>query len=115
MRRPFARNANGYQNAVLTAIALLLTLGLVERGGELTTPSRAQAQPDRGGMTNDLEQRQQIIAELQKINSRLERMESKLASGINVEVTSMPAMKVEEPKPVKPKADEPAAPKTPSK
>lgn len=37
------------------------------------------------------EQRKTMIAELRAISSRLERVESALARGINVKVTSMPA------------------------
>ena len=84
----------GYQNAVLSAIAVLLALGLIDRrsGGEATSlPSAHAQQPDQGGMTNALEQRKIMIAELKNMTSRLERIESKLSAGINVKVTSMPA------------------------
>ena len=94
MRRPPVP-AFGYQNAVLSAIAVLLALGLIDRrsGGEVASlpAAHAQQQPDQGGMTNALEQRKVIIAELRGISSRLERLEAKLTSGINVKVTSMPA------------------------
>lgn len=85
----------GYQNAVLSAIALILAIGLIDRrsGNDLAAlPSaHAQAQPDQGGMTNALEQRKVIISELRNIASRLERLESKLNAGLNVKVTSLPA------------------------
>jgi hypothetical protein len=90
---------NGYQNAMLTAIAVILALGALDRG--LTDPSPALAQqPTEGGLTNRLEQNKQIIAELQKMNSKLDRIESKLSSGLSVKVTDMPAMKL----PADPKA-----------
>ena len=106
---------NGYQNAMLTAIAVLLALGVIDRGtgnaaSGLAQPSSASAQPQptEGGMTNRLEQNKQIIAELQKMNSRLERIESKLSSGLSVKVTDMPPMKM--PADAKPKGE--AAPQS---
>lgn len=89
----------GYQNAVLTAIAVLLALGLIDRrsGGGITELASAQAQPSEpegGGMTNKLEQNKQIIAELRLMNGKLERMDAKLSAGLSVKVTSMPAIQV---------------------
>lgn len=91
----------GYQNAVLTAIAVLLALGLIDRrsGGGIVELASAQAQPgdpDHGGMTNELEQNKQIIAELRLMNGKLERLESKISAGLSVKVTSMPAIQVNE-------------------
>ncbi len=107
MRRP----AFGYQNAVLSAIAVILAVGLIDRrsGGELTSLPQAQAQvqPDQGGMTNALEQRKVMIADLKAINARLERIEAKLNSGISVKVTSMPPVQVNNPPETrKPKNDD---------
>lgn len=113
MRRP----AFGYQNAVLSAIAVLLAVGLVDRrtNGEYTSLPQARAQPEQGGMTNDLEQRKIMITELRAITSRLERIESKLNAGINVKVTSMPAIKVDNPESKsKPRNEDAAAPKADS-
>src|SRR5206468_3917218 len=98
-----AMRRTGYQNAVLTAIAVFLGLGLIERhsGTALTEPAAASAQPsepDQGGMTNRLEQGKQTINELRMINQKLDRIESKLAAGINVKVTSMPPIQVDEKK-----------------
>ena len=89
----------GYQNAVLTLIAAFLGIGLVERGNlpAVTEPAGAAAQPsdpDQGGLANAIEQRKQIIAELRQMNGRLDRIESKLASGLSVKVTEMPALKL---------------------
>lgn len=88
----------GYQNAVLTAIAVLLALGLVERQGGpgSTGPAAAQAQPesDGGGLTNKLEQNKQIIGELRLLNSKVDRIESRLAGGLSVKVTDMPPIKL---------------------
>jgi hypothetical protein len=94
----------GYQNAVLTAIAVVLTLGLIDRrsGGEFTSLPQVHAQPDpdQGGMTNALEQRKIMIAELRSMSAKLDRLEAKLAAGVAVKVTSMPP-------PEKPKAEQP--------
>jgi hypothetical protein len=92
----------GYQNAVLTAIALLLGLGLAERQGvTLDTPGAALAQEqDSGGLSNALEQRKQMISELRNINGRLERIEARLASKLEVKVVDMPPIKL----PPEPKA-----------
>jgi hypothetical protein len=86
----------GYQNAVLTLIAAFLGIGLVERG-VLPEPAPASAQPsdpDQGGLANALEQRKQIITELRLMNSRLDRIEAKLTSGLSVKVTDMPVLKL---------------------
>src|SRR5438132_1658481 len=88
----------GYQNAVLTLIAAFLGIGLVERATvpALTEPAPAAAQPDpdQGGLANALDQRKQIIAELRSANSRLDRIEAKLAGNLNVRVVDMPPVKV---------------------
>ena len=58
-----------------------------------------------GGLSNALEQRKQIIAELRTLNARMERIESKLAAGLNVKVTDMPALKLPDAKAGKEKAE----------
>jgi hypothetical protein len=87
----------GYQNAALTAIAVLLGLNLVNGNG-VTAPSSASAQPENesvGGLISASEQRKVMIAELKSISSRLERIDSKLAAGgVAVKVTDMPALKL---------------------
>src|SRR5262245_12528171 len=92
----------GYQNAVLTAIALCLGLGLADRQGtSVDSPGVALAQEqDSGGLTNALEQRKQIIAELRQMNGRLERIEARMASKLEVKVVDMPPLKL----PPEPKA-----------
>lgn len=103
----------GYQNLMLTAIAAMLALGLVERGGDEGSigPAAAQAQPesDGGGLTNKLEQNKQIISELRLLNSKVDRIEARLAGGLSVKVTDMPALKLPPEMRGKPQAD--AAPK----
>jgi hypothetical protein len=85
----------GYQNAVLTGIALVLAVGLLDRGapGGLTEPATAAAQPEVGGLSNALEQRKQMISELRTLNSKLDRIEAALSKGLNVKVTEMPPLK----------------------
>ncbi len=97
----------GYLNAVLTAIAVLLAL-LVLDGRTARTwsdPSEARAQvaspPDDPTATGQAlvsasEQRKIMINELRRIASRVERVEAKLAAGISVKVTEMPAQKPQE-------------------
>lgn len=91
----------GYQNAVLTAIAVLLALGLIDRrsGSSLTDLPAAQAQTqptdnEGGGMMNKLEQGKQTIAELRLMNAKLDRLDAKLTAGLSVKVTSMPAIQM---------------------
>jgi hypothetical protein len=92
-RRGMIGSGHGtYQNLLLTAIAVVLVLGLIDRGAG--PGSEALAQPEMGGLSNALEQRKQIIAELRTLNARMERIESKLAAGLNVKVTDMPALKL---------------------
>jgi hypothetical protein len=109
------RSCFGYQNAVLTAIAVLLGLGLAERAGDgsaLTGPAAASAQseqPESGGMTNALEQRKQIIGELRTANLRLERIEARLNGRLEVRVTDMPPLRL--PPEAKPKPADRGEPK----
>jgi hypothetical protein len=110
-----ARLSIGYQNAVLTAIALLAGLGLVERGGSAPaagpSAAMAQEQPESGGLSNALEQRKQIIAELRVMNGRLERIDARLAGKLEVKVVDMPPLKLPpEAKPRPDRADRPDRP-----
>ncbi len=86
-----------YQNAALTAIALLLGLGLVDRGADRVATARgAGEQPpsESAGMVSPAEQRRDMIAELRKANARLEAIEARLKAGLSVKVTDMPALKM---------------------
>jgi hypothetical protein len=101
-----------YQNLVLTGIAGLLALGLVDKPiGAFLMPSCTAAaqseQPDAGGLTNALEQRKQIIAELRTINTHLEKIDSRLAGRLEVRVTDMPPLKLPPELKPKPGADKP--------
>lgn len=91
-----------YLNAVLTVIAVLLGLHLlVQVSGQHASPSVAVAQPVGDGPVNSppfnaAEQRKQMIALLELLNRRVSSLENKLDKGLNVKVTEMPAIKVEE-------------------
>jgi hypothetical protein len=105
------RSPHWYTNAALTAIAALLGLHLLQgSGGSLVESAQAQegkrekvtvvggrpASEDAGaGLISAAEQRKAMISELRSINDRLERVESALARGINVNVKTMPASKDE--------------------
>jgi hypothetical protein len=105
------RSPNWYTNVALTAIAVLLGLHLIKGSGiSLTDSAQAQdgqrdkvtvvggrpASDDSGaGLISAAEQRKAMISELRSINDRLERVESALARGINVNVKTMPASKDE--------------------
>jgi len=87
----------GYQNACLTAIAVLLGLHLLQRDSTpvLESPASAQAYPpEAGGLANALEQRKVMITELRNISMRLDRIEATLAKGMDVRVKDMPPMKL---------------------
>lgn len=93
---------SGYLNAVLTAIAVLLTLLVVDRhaGPGITGAALAQGQPEdpsssAQAMVSAAEQRKQMIAELRRIAGRMERIEAKLNAGLTVKVSEMPAAKPE--------------------
>ncbi len=95
---------SGYLNIVLTVIAVLLALLVVDGriGRPLGAASEAQAQPatDDPAATNQAlvsasEQRKMMISELRRIASRLDRVESKLSNGIPVKVTEMPAARAD--------------------
>ena len=90
----------GYLNGILTVIAVLLALQLVDRQVGLTAPSpaSAQVQPEdpatsAQSLVSASEQRKQMIAELRRIAGRIERIESKISAGLSVRVTEMPATK----------------------
>jgi hypothetical protein len=94
-----------YLNAVLTVNAVLLSALVADRllGGDqkgldtVLAPAPASAQPDTegtGGLVSAADQRKAQIAELRKISSRLDKIESRLAAGLNVKVTEMPELKL---------------------
>lgn len=93
----------GYLNVVLTAIAVLLTLlvldGHAARGVSAASSARAQGpgsddpHASAQALVSASEQRKLMIAELRKIGTRMERIESKLTGVVSVKVTEMPSQK----------------------
>jgi hypothetical protein len=88
----------GYQNAVLTVIAVLLGLSALERQTgrsiELPAASAQPGQPEAGGLTNAIEQRKVMINELRAMNGRLDRIETRLNGNMEVKVKDMPPLKL---------------------
>lgn len=85
-RRPFA-----YLNMILTVIAALLAL-LVIRD---PSPALSQAHAASPGATpkgiqNPADQRFQMIAELRKINEKLDRLSGNFKGPVDVNVVKMP-------------------------
>jgi hypothetical protein len=91
------RNQRRTTNILLGAIACLLGFNALSQVG-VSTASTAFAQPGgEEGLVSAAEQRKVMIAELRTLSSRIERVESLLAKGINVKVTDMPAIKLADP------------------
>lgn len=87
-----------YQNRVLTAIAILLAVAVSQRADLLPGSSEAQASV-RGDVPtppNAGAQRLKMIQELAKLDRRLDSIEKKLGSPLEVNVLSMPEVKVAE-------------------
>lgn len=88
-----------YANGVLTLIALFLGLIALQlwTDGPRETAASAQhpsASEQVAGIPNAADQRRRMIAGLDNIEKRLQKIESKLTSGaIDVKVISMPASK----------------------
>jgi hypothetical protein len=85
-----------YTQAVLTVIAGLLGFNALSQHNALT-PAPAYAQSGDEGLVSAAEQRKVIIAELRSLSSRIERLESVLARGVNVKVIDMPAVRLADP------------------
>lgn len=116
------RNAS-YLNTILTIIALLLGLLVLERWTDRADsgqnvpipgasapaygqarvhgPERARTLPGRetdrerpGGLISAAEQRNRILAELKNLSSRVERVETRLSRTLEVKVTEMPPIEI---------------------
>lgn len=88
-----------YQNRVLTIIAVLLAVVVSQRVDILPDTSSAVAsQANRGvpAPPNAAAQRLKMIQELEKIDRRMDSIEKKLAAPLDVNVVSMPEIKVAE-------------------
>ncbi|MFI4855910.1 MAG: hypothetical protein ACIAQF_13130 [Phycisphaerales bacterium JB065] len=87
-----------YQNRVLTAIAILLAVAITQRADLLPDTPEAGAST-RGSVPsppNAGAQRLKMIQELEKLDRRLDSIEKKLGSPLDVNVISMPEVKVAE-------------------
>lgn len=99
------RSRNTMQ-ALLTVVAVLLTLNLVVQVWTLTAPEQALGQtrtgvgPEREPPTpfpNQAESIRRLNETMGEIKDRLGRIEAKLDKGISVKVTEMPAVEVKNP------------------
>src|SRR5690606_16811220 len=98
-RTPMRRRS--YSNLMLTVIAGLLALSLVDRAtstegsiASVTAPAHAQNQP--GEMVSAAQQRKMMIAEIKGLGERIDRLDKTMRSGINVKVTEMPRVRLED-------------------
>lgn len=89
-----------YLNVAATVAAVLLALNLMVVLGEsrLTPPAVAAQPEERGFQTpfNASEQRREMIISLEKINTKLAAIESRLDRGLSVKVTEMPPMRMQD-------------------
>jgi len=91
------RSSRGYTNTVLTAIAVLLAVLVLDNNAGMVGPiSTASAQSrsttqHTGGLVSAADQRKTMIAEMGEMNGRLERIERALAKGLNVRIMNAPA------------------------
>ncbi len=97
------RSQRLYTNTVLTLVAGLLFAMSLDRGqGSLISQANAQQGAhsggddgtDEAGRTNAAEQRKVMIAELRTLSSRMQNLETMLSKGINVKVTEMPPIQI---------------------
>ena len=87
MRKPTKTNA-----VLLAIIGVLAILAIARSDG-----AAALAQPGLNEPPfNAAEQRKQMIAALQQMNTRLSAIETKLNAGLNVKVTEMPPVIIKE-------------------
>ncbi|XVJ58515.1 MAG: hypothetical protein HEQ23_03585 [Tepidisphaera sp.] len=87
---PTSPLASRRTNRVLTAVAVLLALNLLK---PMDLVPSAFAQPGEStGLTSAIEQRKQMIAQLNTLEKKLEKIESTLAKGIKI--SEMPELKL---------------------
>jgi hypothetical protein len=88
---PTSPLASRRTNRVLTAVAVLLALNLL-KPMDLVSSAIAQPGESTSGLTSAIEQRKQMIAQLNTLEKKLEKIESALAKGIKI--SEMPELKL---------------------
>lgn len=91
------RNAKRF-TALLPAAAAFAGLLAASHFGDAFAPSQASAYQPGETPFNATAQRKEMIEQLKMLNERMTRIESKLDRGVNVKVTEMPAVTVQNPK-----------------
>lgn len=88
----------GYQNRILTIIAVMLAVVVIQRTELMPGTSEAQAELLNASQVpappNAAAQRIKMIQELEKIDRRMDSIEKKLSAPFDVNVVSMPEVKV---------------------
>ncbi|HYE63904.1 MAG TPA: hypothetical protein VD997_18075 [Phycisphaerales bacterium] len=97
------RNQRRTTNALLAAIACILGYNALNQAGVSTVSTAYAQQGGDEGMVSAAEQRKVMISELRNLSSRMERLESTLARGVNVKVTDMPPVRMADPSQMQPK------------
>jgi hypothetical protein len=93
----------GYSNLMLTMIAALLAINLVDRATStegsiagVATQAHAQQNQPGGELVSAAQQRKMMIAEIRSLSERVDRLDKTVRAGINVKVTEMPRVRLEE-------------------
>jgi hypothetical protein len=77
----------------MPAIIGVLVVLLLARESPGERQAHAQAATPSGGMLNPADQRNEMIAELRRLNARLEQIQQRLDATLTVDVKSMPQAK----------------------
>ena len=91
----------GYLNGILTVIAGLLVVIVLQWGAggfasEAVAGREEVVQEEGIGLPNAAAQRRDILRAVEKMDSRLQRVEKAIGGTLKVEVVSMPAVEVRE-------------------
>lgn len=93
---PTTPHANGYRNGLLTAAVALLAVIAMNNlsgvpSGALAADRQSVAPESAPGFPNAAEQRARMISALEKLDARMQKIESRLTSGpLDVRVLEMP-------------------------
>jgi hypothetical protein len=83
-------------NAILLAIIGVLALALIARAPGAGAAWAQPGQPTNDPPFNAAEQRKQMLIALQQMNTRMQAIENKLNTGLNVKVTEMPPVVIKD-------------------